>query len=208
MSEPPEQPFPEHASDGRGGDLRASDLRQYLYCPRVVYFSYVVPVKRVETFSMQQGRVAEIEHARLERRRTLGRYGLEHGVRRYSVSLRCRELGVTGIVDEVVDSADGPVPIDVKHTTGGAAFGHKVQLALYAMALEETCGRPVPRGFIHLVPGRGIVSIAINDQLRAATRDVVRRVREMLQNDSFPAPADRMAKCAACELRFFCNDVF
>ena len=86
---------------------------------------------------MREGRAAEMEHARLERRRTLGRYGLIEGARRYAVSLRCRALGITGIVDEVIDSPSGPVPVDVKFTEGRVAFGHQVQLAVYAMALEE-----------------------------------------------------------------------
>jgi CRISPR-associated exonuclease Cas4 len=189
-------------------DIRATDLRQYLYCPRVVYYSYVVPVPRVETFSMREGRAAELEHARLERRRTLGRYGLIEGERRYAVSLRCRALGITGIVDEVIDSPSGPVPVDVKFTEGGVAFGHQVQLAVYAMALEEESGRTVPRGFIHLVPGSRVVAIPVDDNLRAATRDIARRVRDIVSTDAFPAPADRIAKCDGCELRFFCNDVF
>jgi CRISPR-associated exonuclease Cas4 len=195
-------------SEPGADDLRATDLRQFLYCPRVVYYSYVVPVNRVETFSMRRGRLAEVEHARLERRRTLGRYGLEDGARRYDVKLRCQALGVSGLVDEVVDSPSGSVPIDVKCTTGGVADGHKVQLAVYAMALEEETGRPVPHGFIHLVPAKRVIRVAIDEHLRAATRDLTRRVRELVRSASFPAPADRAAKCAACELKFFCNDVF
>ena len=77
-------------------ELRASDLRQYLYCPRVVYFSLVVPVDRVETFKMSAGRDAEREHARLERRRSLARYGLADGIRRYDVPVVCAKLGVSG----------------------------------------------------------------------------------------------------------------
>jgi CRISPR-associated exonuclease Cas4 len=194
--------------DRHPSDIRATDLRQYLYCPRVVYYSYVVPVRRVETFSMREGRAAEMEHARLERRRTLGRYGLFEGERRYAVSLRCHALGITGIVDEVIDSPSGPLPVDVKFTEGRVAFGHQVQLAVYAMALEEESGRDVPRGFIHLVPGRRVVAVAIDEKLRAATRDTARRVRKIVNTDAFPAPADRIAKCDGCELRFFCNDVF
>lgn len=190
------------------GDLRATDLRQFLYCPRVVYFSYVMPVKRVETYSMQHGRAAELEHARLERRRTLGRYGLDEGERRYDVWLRCQTLGVTGIVDEVIDAPSGPIPVDIKWTSTGVAFGHRVQLAVYALALEEQTGRSVPFGFIHLVPGRKVMKVTVDEHLRSAARDLTRRVREMVKDAAFPAPADRVAKCTACELRFFCNDVF
>jgi CRISPR-associated exonuclease Cas4 len=189
-------------------ELRASDLRQFLYCPRVVYFSHVVPVARVETFKMSAGRDAEREHARLERRRRLARYGLDQGERRYDVRVSCAALAVSGTVDEVVSSPAGPVPVEVKFTEGGVAFGHKVQLVVYGMALEEESGREIPRGFVHLVPGRCTVAVMFDSNLRAAARDVVRRIREMLGNQDFPPPADRPAKCDGCELRCFCNDVY
>jgi CRISPR-associated exonuclease Cas4 len=189
-------------------ELRASDLRQFLYCPRVVYFSHVVPVARVETFKMSAGRDAEREHARLERRRNLARYGLDHGERRYDVRVNCAALGVSGTVDEVVSSSVSPVPVEVKFTEGGVAFGHKVQLVVYGMALEEEGSREIPRGFVHLVPSRRTVAVMFDSNLRAAARDVVRRIREMLENQDFPPPADRPAKCDGCELRCFCNDVY
>jgi CRISPR-associated exonuclease Cas4 len=189
-------------------ELRASDLRQFLYCPRVVYYSHVVPVARVETFKMKAGREAEREHARLERRRSLRRYGLDAGERRYSVALKCEALGVSGIVDEVVFGPGGAVPIDVKMAEGGATTGHKVQLAVYAMALEERTGRSVPTGFIHLVPQNRVVPVAVDTRLRAMTTDLVRRIRHLIADESFPPPADRPAKCDGCELRCFCNDVY
>jgi CRISPR-associated exonuclease Cas4 len=189
-------------------ELRASDLRQYLYCPRVVYFSLVVPVNRVETFKMSAGREAEREHARLERRRSLARYGVEHGIRRYDVRVLCAKLGVSGTLDEVVYGTDGPVPVEVKFTEGGVAFGHKVQLAVYAMGLEEESGQPVPRGFVHLVPGKRTTAVPIDDKLRAAATDLTRRIRAMLTTQELPPPADRPAKCDGCELRCFCNDVY
>jgi len=189
-------------------ELRASDLRQYLYCPRVVYFSLVVPVDRVETFKMAAGRDAEREHARLERRRGLERYGLAEGERRYNVQIVCQRLGVSGTVDEVAYGPGGPVPIEVKFTEGGMAFGHRVQLAIYGMGLEEETGRAIPRGFVHLVPRKRTVAVEIDEKLRAAATDVTRRIREMLASQECPAAADRQAKCDGCELRCFCNDVY
>lgn len=189
-------------------ELRASDLRQYLYCPRVVYFSLVVPVDRVETFKMNAGRDAEREHARLERRRNLDRYGLSDGLRRYDVRVVCAKLGVSGIIDEVVHGPAGPVPVEVKMTEGGVALGHKVQLAVYGMALEEQFGQDVPMGFVHLVPGKQTRSVVLDDRLRAAATDITRRIRAMIATQDFPPPADRPAKCDGCELRSFCNDIY
>lgn len=188
-------------------ELRASDLRQFLYCPRVVYFTYVMPVARAETFMMHLGRDAESEHTRLERRRSLARYGLAEGARRFRVPLVCRSLGVSGVVDEVIDAAAGPVPVEIKRTAGGVAEGHRAQLAVYALALEESTGAAVAQGFVHLVPAQKVVRIAIDAALRERVRKLVDEVRTIVEDQVFPEPPRSASKCDGCELRGFCNDV-
>jgi CRISPR-associated exonuclease Cas4 len=189
-------------------ELRATDLRQYLYCARVVYFTYVIPVSRVETFRMGLGRRAEAEHVRLEPRRRFTRYRLERGNRRFRVPVFSPTLGVSGEVDEVIDTADGPIPVEVKRTGGRIAAGHRVQLTAYAMALGEASGVAVPRGYVHVLPRQEVIPVEIDENLRAMTRDVARRIRCLIDDGVLPPAADKPAKCDGCELRGFCNDVY
>lgn len=38
--------------------LRVSDLKQFIYCPRIVYYNYVMPVEKKTTYKMEHGKVA------------------------------------------------------------------------------------------------------------------------------------------------------
>ena len=66
-------------------NIRVSDIKQYFYCPRVVYHTYYTPVTRPTTHPMQLGAIEHEVLSVLERRRTLSRYGLDTGSRQFHI---------------------------------------------------------------------------------------------------------------------------
>ena len=36
--------------------LRVNDIKQYAYCPRVVFYQYCMPVNKQSTWKMEQGK--------------------------------------------------------------------------------------------------------------------------------------------------------
>jgi CRISPR-associated exonuclease Cas4 len=67
--------------------LRVNDLKQFEYCPRIVFYNTVMPVERKATIKMARGKEAEFRLDALETRRTLKRYDLGSGERRFHVWL-------------------------------------------------------------------------------------------------------------------------
>src|ERR1035437_6055161 len=61
--------------------LRVNDLKQYAYCPRIVFYQYAMPVQHKATFKMDHGKAIEPRLEQLEQRRTLREYGLAEGMR-------------------------------------------------------------------------------------------------------------------------------
>ena len=76
--------------------LRVSDLKQYIYCPRILYFYYVLPVPRRVTRKMEYGKMEHIEIQQLEKRRGLKPYGIMEGKRSFQISLSSTRLGMHG----------------------------------------------------------------------------------------------------------------
>jgi len=189
-------------------ELRASDLRQYAYCPRIAYYKHVLPgLGPPETFKMLHGRVEEDRLARLEARRKLRRYRLGEGVRRFGEWIACASLGLAGICDLVIESPIGIFPVEFKMTEGGVAPGHRLQLAAYAMALEERHERPVQRGFVYLIPPEDVVVVQIDEALRKAVRSAARDIRAAVEGECLPPPTRLRSKCRQCEYLNLCNDV-
>ncbi len=188
--------------------LRVNDLKQYEYCPRVVFYQYVMPVERKATFKMEHGRSAEDRLDELERRRGMRRYGLPDGRRHFHVWLTSHSLGLSGKLDLLIESSTGWYPVDFKETTGAVRSNHLVQLCGYAFLVEETYGGSVPQGFIYLIPGDCIEPVALTDQLRADTLNALDWIREMIRLQRVPEPTEVRARCTDCEYRNYCGDVF
>ena len=89
-----------------------TDLKQYAYCPRIVFYTYCLPLIRPTTGKMEDGRLAHEEARERERRRTLRIYGLEKARRHFDVWVASEELGLRGRIDLVLEVApDSSTPV-------------------------------------------------------------------------------------------------
>lgn len=128
--------------------LTVSDIKQYVYCPRVVYFSYFLPLRRPTTYKMEEGKLEHEHLADLEARRSLKAYGLAEGERRFNLNLYSRRLELTGRLDMIITTATEVIPVDFKNTGGPAGLNHKYQLTGYALVMESLYEYPINVGCV------------------------------------------------------------
>ena len=207
-----------------------TDLKQYAYCPRIVFYTYCLPLVRPTTGKMDEGRLAHEEARDRERRRTLRIYGLENARRHFDVWVASDQLGLTGRIDLVLEVApDSPgsavapdlsgsaaapdssgiewIPVDYKQTARRAGPHLRRQLAAYGIMLEETWGGAVRRGFIYSLITRRAEEVLLTAALRREVRETVAAMREMVDRERMPDPPPSRKPCVNCEFRRFCNDV-
>ncbi len=188
--------------------LRVNDLKQWEYCPRIVFYNTVMPVDRKATVKMERGKEVELRLDALEARRGLKRYRLAEGERRYHVTLASDRLGLSGKLDLLIVTADGCYPVDFKYTRGRPHRNHVLQLGGYALLVEEVLGRPAPAGFIYLGPTNQVVRITMTAELRLLVLRRLAEIRGMIAEAILPQPAAVRARCDECEFRNYCGDVF
>lgn len=187
--------------------LRVNDVKQYFYCPRIVYFNYVCPVRAKATRKMEYGREAHLELDRLEKRRTFRRYNLAEGRRIFHTQLYSARLGLEGRLDMYIEASGEKFPVEFKHTSGGPSLNHKYQLVAYAMLLEDHFNRPVRFGFIHLdVPGE-LHPVEITPGCREFVKEALGRIRSLVGRETMPPAPAVKKRCTDCEYKNFCGDV-
>ncbi len=186
---------------------RVSDLRQYAYCPRVVFYRQWMPGAGRPTEAMSRGVVDEARLRALESRRTLRRYGLSDGRRRFRADLYAPFIGLSGTADMVVETARGRFPVEFKDATW-LAEGHELQVGAYGLMLEEIHGAPVECGFVYLIAAGDVKRVGLTRRLREAVGSTIGRVRAILSDAVLPEPTSRRARCAGCEYLHFCGDVY
>lgn len=188
--------------------LRVNDLKQYEYCPRIVFYNTVMPLDRKVTFKMQRGTEAEFQLDALEKRRSLRRYKLSEGERRFHVWLHSERFGLSGKMDLLIVSQQGYFPVDFKYTRGRPYRNHISQLAGYAVLVEEQYQTEVETGFIYLAPVGELVAIKITKELKKEVSERLASIREMVRDELLPPPTLVRARCAECEFRNYCGDIF
>lgn len=193
--------------DGKSIPLRVVDVRQWHYCARVPYFSYVFPVSTRPSAKMEHGhRQHEIVQA-LEKRRLLKRYGLERAERLFDLYLVSPKRGLSGIVDMALRDGSFCYPVEFKHSRRDLFVNQKMQLTAYAVLLEDALGLTAPSGFIHNTHSKRTVKVEIAAEMRAALDRTLNLIREMIQSEQMPEPTAQRTKCVDCEFRLWCGDV-
>lgn len=176
-----------------------SALNHFLYCPRRCALIHMEQTFAENVHTLRGSH----EHERVDK----SWHEVSAGVRvEYSLPVWNRRLGLTGKCDVVEFHPDGSVyPVEYKHGKRKRWINDDLQLAAQAMCLEETLGRPVPKGAIYHQQSRRRREVVIDDVLRQAVETAAREVRELLTRKKLPPPVADARRCAECSLLDICQ---
>ena len=187
--------------------LTVSNIKQYLYCPRLLFYTYCLPVPRPVTYKMEEGKEEHVHAAELEERRSLRAYDLQQGERFFNVTLHSPTLRLSGVLDMLILTTAEAIPVEYKNTYRKPGRNHFHQLAAYAMLAEETWQHPVQRGFFYLIPKRRAHMVSIKQAWKQRVLHSLQGIREMVATECMPAPTRQRGRCVDCEYRLYCADV-
>lgn len=193
--------------------LEVTDLKQYTCCPRIVFYRYCLPKVRPVTFLMQEGIRCHLEEESREGRRSLRPYGLVDGERFFHLAIASTKLELTGRVDLAIAvpsrEATGAeaVVVEYKYSEYKAGPHFSLQLAAYAMLIEEAWNIPVKQGFIYSIPLKRAEPVPITPHLRKKVTQTVKQIKQIVESEIMPSPPTSQRRCITCEFRRFCNDV-
>lgn len=194
--------------------LTVSDLKQWAYCPRVVFYSYCMPRLRPQTFKMEASQEEHEEEKGRERRRTGQIYGLPEAerleyVRLENVRLESETMGLSALIDLVLRKDERAWPVDYKLSEHLKTAEHfKLQLAAYGLMLEEAWGVRCESGFLYGLGQRKVEEVRFTPRLRAQVVRTITEIRAAIEAERMPEPTPQRSRCVNCEFRRFCNDVF
>jgi len=200
--------------------LTAGDIKQFFYCPRIVYFRYLMPSFRPTTYKMEEGKIRQAEEVILEKRRTLVRFNIKGykkgkaaekpmAERLFNLKLVSLRLGISGIVDMAIITNDEVIPVDFKDGAFSAGevipLHHKYQLLIYGILLEESYRKSAKRGFIHSPEDGTTKHVYFTDGARMYLTGKIRMIREMLNCEIMPDETPYKGRCKECEYRPVCR---
>ena len=122
-------------------------------------------------------------------------------------SIESEKLQLKGIIDRIEVYENSYVPIELK--TGkmpkeGVWPGHRIQIAAYAMLIEENFNTNVKEGFIRYLDTNETRQIAINPFMKEEIIDLTKEIQNLLKNQEIPNYCENRNKCINCGLRNTC----
>lgn len=189
--------------------FRVTDLKQWVYCPRILYYHYCLPDVRPTTYKMKAGVKAGRKEEDRSKRRSLRLYGIQEGRKAYDHRLSSPSLGLRGKVDMVIwrwnEEDTEVIPVDYKLSRRlGKHF--KLQIVAYGAMLEEEECIPSCRGFLYSIPKREVLEVPFTAKLKNELQESLDLMKTMHRSERIPAPTPHRKKCVNCEFRRYCND--
>lgn len=201
------------AKDAEAWWLDVTDLKQYICCPRLIYYHYCLPAIRPLTFAMQVGKEAHRQEQDRELRRSLSLYGVSQGERLFHYPLASARLRLKGRVDMLIVTPSWCAPdreaivVEYKHTEQQAGPHLKIQVAAYALLVQEELRIPVRKAMLYSLALRRAEAVTLTSALLRKVERLLIEIRRLLSDERMPVATLQQRRCLLCEFRRFCNDV-
>ncbi len=190
--------------------ITATDVLQYLYCPRFTYFELYlkIPEHQEKRFKVQKGRTVHDDKISLNPEYLRKRIGCK--ARKTSVYL-ASDIGIRGMVDEVLFlSDDTAAPLDYKYAEYKERIfkNHVYQLTFYGRLIADNFKVAVRRGFIVYTRSHNkLVEVTITEEMYAELERIIMGLLCVVQSGIYPKPTESKARCADCCYGNICEKV-
>lgn len=186
----------------------ASQLIEFLYCPRFTYFEYVldIPQKEDNRFKVQKGRSI---HEKIRKMNPSYLRKKLEVVEKHSDCYLSSDMGIRGIVDEVLFNSDGTAsPLDYKY----AKYKNKLfetyryQLVFYGKLIEDNFNISVKKGYIVYTRSKNkLLEVAIKEKDFTQLKKDIEDMSAIINLGKYPKPTKYKKRCDDCCYRNICE---
>ncbi len=186
--------------------ITPSEIIQYLFCPRFIYFEKVlcIPQHEEKSYKAMKGRHLHENKTRMNKEYLRKKLGV---VQKYQEQYLTNNL-LRGKVDEVLLLEDGTAaPLDYKFAKyKDKVFNtYKTQLACYAWLIEENFNLPVNRGYLVYTRSKSkMVEVELDDAFKQDVKVKADEIVKIIDRNHFPKATRYKKRCMDCTYRNIC----
>jgi len=182
--------------------VSVTDIKHYIYCPRLIYFDKVLHATPVFGSQQEDSKELHEDYVRKELRRKDAIYYSPEFVEAEKLlftPLSSGNLGLQGNVDCIIKTASGEyVPVDYKNMAsdrGRVWMDHKYQLVAYALLVEDHFDTVVKRGFVNYIPETLILQLEITPTMKSYVKRVLGHIKRIIKEEELPPIRVAKQKC-------------
>ena len=180
-------------------------LHNFAYCPRLFYYQWVENIFVGNADTVEGSHI----HSRTDEASPWKDGGespeLPVGARIRSLVVESRSLGLSGKIDLIEGSPEGPELLDYKKGSAGrndlgervAKQADRIQIGAYAMLLAEA-GTPPARASVYYAADRRRVAVDLSEDLFAEVKLLLLEARDVARQGVCPPPLRDDPRCLYC----------
>lgn len=186
--------------------ITPSDVIQYLYCPRFIYFEYVLAIPQYEEKSYKAMRGREVHNYKQKVNKDYLRKNI--GVRKKYQEQYLTNDFLRGKVDEVLElKNDTMAPLDYKFAKyKDKVFStYKTQLFCYAWLIEDNFEKKVNCGYLVYTRSKNkLIEIPVSEESKSKVKEAAADIIDIINKNRFPRATRYKKRCRGCTYRNIC----
>ena len=186
-----------------------SEVIEYLYCPRFIYYMNILKVEQHEHRRTLVNKGREIHQLKMVRNKEYLRRKIGAIDKKLDVYMTSEKLRLVGRVDEVLFLKNHDAePLDYKFAFWENRIYKtlKIQQTLYALLIGENFNKKVNKAFLVYVRSKNdLEEISISENIRQEAIDIVNEIFDILNLNYFPKKTKDKNKCLDCTYRNLCG---
>jgi len=189
--------------------INVTELKQYVYCPRIIYFSYVLRAHPKFYSQQMEGKIIHENITRKEIRRIGSVIEFKNSQKIFGLNLESHKLNLKGNLDCLIIKDGEYIPVDYKFMKSNkkrAWLDHKVQITAYSMLIEDNFNKIVKRGYIYYELEDLPIKVPITPSLRRLTKLIIEDIKRIKYHEILPAKTPDISKCrGGCGYLWICK---
>lgn len=169
--------------------LTATDLMNYLYDPRIIYFVYVLKIPQATTPKELKGREKYEEFKSKSKRNKIIKE-LPYLPKIYGAYLASEKLGFATKLDCIaIDKEKSEAyPIQIKYGSRPKVLyrTQKFQIVMEAMLIEERLGYKVSYGFVKFLKSGDFVKVWVTEKLKTELLQIFEEIERIIREEKLP----------------------
>ncbi|MCH8549981.1 MAG: CRISPR-associated protein Cas4 [Balneolaceae bacterium] len=186
--------------------ITPSEIIQYLYCPRFIYFEKVLGIPQYEKKSYKAMKGRHLHEGKERMNKDYLRKKLEVA-EKYQEQYLTNSM-MRGKVDEVLIMGDGTAaPLDYKFAQyKDKVFNtYKTQLACYAWLIEDNFELPVNRGYLVYTRSKSkLIKVELDEAFKKDVKKKANAIVKIINQNYFPKATPYKKRCIECTYRNIC----
>jgi len=183
-------------------------IRQYKFCPRIVYFNLLTNIKPIFPRQVSLGSDYHDLQNEMIKSRKFKKFHIEYEEVLNDKYFENESLNICGKVDLAFLCKDEIIPCEFKYIDKKPSYSHILQLVGYGLLLQNEYQKQFKTAFIIYSNNMKFYKINITDKHKKDFFETIKKCEQIIKNDILPNSSCDENQCRQCEYLNYCDDRF